>query len=364
MRRFITSAFVIGIVCGGIIAALASRRVAYAAPVKPSEGLYINYSHHDTIDVIDFVTNKIVRTIQGIPGMHGMSFSPDGRWLYVGSDTEKMLIVVDLVTGKTIKTVPLRGPAHSTLAISKDGKRVFIGIWNSWSVKRPFAPPSGGSLEVFDTTKLEIVKSIPTKSALHDIELTPDGKYVVAGSPEANSITVVDVQTGQVAWEVSLDGGILTMAVEAGPDGSTRRIFATNSSFNGFDVVDFAKRQVVGKIMLPETDTFKAYPQSHEEGDSPSHGLGIAPDKKTLWANSRWGDAVFVYSLPDLKLLGHVDVGKLPVWIAFSPDNKKVYDGNSKGQSLSVIDAKTLKEVTRIPLESNPGRFFADGALP
>ena len=36
---------------------------------------------------------------------------------------------------------------------------------------------------------------------------------------------------------------------------------------------------------------------------SPSHGLGVAPDGKTLWVTSRPNARVYAYSLPDLKLL-------------------------------------------------------------
>ena len=201
------------------------------------------------------------------------------------------------------------------------------------------------------------------KSGLHDLELTPDGKYVVVGSPEGHFITVVDVQTEQPVWDLNFDGEVLTMAVEAGPDGSTRRIFVDRGGFHGIEVVDFAKRQVVAHIALPETDKFKKFkakfPDPLDAGASPSHGVGIAPDKKTLWANSRWGDAVFIYSLPDLKLLGSVNVGRGPNWIAFSPDSKTVYDGNAEETSLSVIDAKTLEVASSIQLKTKSERFFA-----
>ena len=95
MRRLITNAFVMGMVCGGIVAALGSRPVAAPAPPNTLDGLYLNYNTRDAIDVFDFGTNKVVRTIKGIPGMEGMSFSPDGKRIYVVSDAENVLAVVD-----------------------------------------------------------------------------------------------------------------------------------------------------------------------------------------------------------------------------------------------------------------------------
>jgi YVTN family beta-propeller protein len=60
--------------------------------------------------------------------------------------------------------------------------------------------------------------------------------------------------------------------------------------------------------------------------------------------------AVFVYSLPDLKLLGHAVVGDVPDWITFTPDGKFAYVSNAGANSVSAIDTTTFKEVARIPV--------------
>src|SRR5258707_13905172 len=39
---------------------------------------------------------------------------------------------------------------------------------------------------------------------------------------------------------------------------------------------------------------------------APSHGIGVAPDRKTLWVTSIPNNAVYVYSLADLSLVGQV----------------------------------------------------------
>ena len=53
---------------------------------------------------------------------------------------------------------------------------------------------------------------------------------------------------------------------------------------------------------------------------SPLHGMGIAPDGKTLWVNSKINSSVYAYSQPDLKLLGGVRVGLHADWLTFTPD--------------------------------------------
>ena len=56
---------------------------------------------------------------------------------------------------------------------------------------------------------------------------------------------------------------------------------------------------------------------------APSHGIGVSPDNKTLWVDSSIANAVFAYSLPDLKVLGYVQTGEVPDWLTFTPDGAK-----------------------------------------
>jgi YVTN family beta-propeller protein len=303
--------------------------------------IYVTNRAGDTVYVIDPKTDKVVQVIEGIEVPHDVNFSPDGSRVYISSESEDVLGVVDQKTGEIIKKVPLSG-FPNTIAVTKDGGRVFVAIHQ--------AP---GALDVIDTTSLERVKTIPMKGPLHDIYLTPDGKYVVAGSEEGHFLQVVDVQTEQPVWEVNFERDVRTMAIEANPDGSSRRIFVNVDKFHGFAVVDFAARKEVARIKLPDEPGASQAPGT----GGICHGIGIAPDGKTLWVNSKLSNNVLVYSLPDLKLLGRVRTGMAPEWLTFSPDSKKVYDSNKADNTVSVIDAKTLKEVARIPVGQVPERI-------
>ena len=41
------------------------------------------------------------------------------------------------------------------------------------------------------------------------------------------------------------------------------------------------------------------------------HGIAVSPDGKWLWNANKTYDAVFIYSLPDIKLVGRVHLPKL-----------------------------------------------------
>jgi YVTN family beta-propeller protein len=217
-------------------------------------------------------------------------------------------------------------------------------------------------LDVIDTKSLEILKTIPAETRLHDIVASSDSKYAAATSPNGKFVRVFDLQSQQMLWEVKFDQGTLVPAIEAGPDGSPLRIFVQLAAMNGFAVVDFAKRQEVARIKFPEDEA------SMPSSGPPSHGIGISPDNKTLWVISGAYDAVFEYSLPDLKMMGRVNlpkvevpgraaVGGMPNWVAFTPDNKSVYVSNEGDRSVSAIDRTTMKVVARIPVGEAPGRM-------
>ena len=224
-----------------------------------------------------------------------------------------------------------------------------------------------GALDFIDTTSLSRAKTIPVNGRQHNVYVTPDGKYSVSGSTRTGVISVVDLQSEQPAWEVKLNAGIRPMTFEVNPDGSTRRMYAQLSNLNGFAVVDFAERKEVERIKLPDEPT--GYGAQEQRLSSPSHGIGVAPDGKTLWVTSLSANAVFVYALPDLKLQGYVvlpelklkaftqPLGALPNWVTFTPDGKLIYVSNSGIRSVSAINTSAMKVVANIPVGEVPKRI-------
>jgi YVTN family beta-propeller protein len=175
---------------------------------------------------------------------------------------------------------------------------------------------------------------------------------------------VIDLKTEEIVWSLDFNPSPQTMAIEAGPDGSTSRIFLQLKGLQQFAVVDFKERKEVERIKLPdEPQGLGRYPYGT------SHGAGIAPDGKTYWVNSTARNVVYAYSLPDLKYLGYVQLptvklpgkdlplGSSPDWMTFSPDSKTVYISDAAVKLVSAIDIKTLKTVAEIPVGEIPKRI-------
>jgi YVTN family beta-propeller protein len=295
----------------------------------------------DDVSIIDPATNKVVGVIHGIEVNHGAAAAPDGSRYYVSDEGESTLDVVDAKTLKVTKKIPLSGHPNN-ISISKNGKRVYVSI--------AVAP---GAVDVIDTVSQEKVKSIAVKGAVHNTYVTPDGKYVVSGSIPGKTVTVIDAQTEEPAWSLTMDKGIRPMAFAANPDGSTKWIFVQLSGFNGFAVLDFATHKEINRIKLPDLAAGK---QPFLVGGNESHGMAVTSDQKTLVVNSRLNSAIYAYSLPDLKLLGSADVGQSPDWVTLTPDGTRAYVANAASNSVSVVDIKAMKEIVRIPVGEVPKR--------
>jgi YVTN family beta-propeller protein len=315
----------------------------------------------DAVSIIDPATNKVVGEIKGIEAAHGVTVAKDGSRIYVTEEDHKTLDVVDGKTLQVTKRVPLSG-VPNLVQVTPDGRWIYVSITQTWNDLSSFpevkAAPSGG-VDVIDAASLEKVKTISIRGGIHDMYVTPDGKYVVAGGargakPPANLMNVIDTRTNEIAWTLSMSPSPSPMAISAKPDGSTDKIYAQNGRDNGFAVIDFDTHVITNVVKYPDIPPAQQNPFG---GPSPSHGIGITSDQKILVANSRLNNALYAYSLPDLKLLGSAPLGgKGAEWLTISPDDKTVYVANAHTNDVSAVDIKSMKEIARIPVGFSPAR--------
>ena len=296
----------------------------------------------DNVHLIDPVTNKVVGVINGIEANHGAAVAPDGTRIYVSNEADSTLDVVD---GKSLNVInKIKLSAHpNNIAVAKDGRRVYVGI-----IQAP------GGVDVIDTTTMMNLKTLPTQGSIHNVYVTPDGKYVVAGSIAGKTVNVFDAKTDERVWVLDMGLGVRPMAFLANPDGSTKWLFVQLTDFNGFAVVDFAARKEINRIKNPDLPPGK---KEVPEGSDPSHGMAVTADSKTLVVCSRVNNYLYSYSLPDLKLIGSAELtGMGAGWVTLTPDGKTAYVANPVTNDVSVVDVKTMKETTRIKVGYVPKR--------
>jgi YVTN family beta-propeller protein len=319
--------------------ALISLSLALALPLAAETvRVYQTNAAGDAVDIIDPATNKVVMQIKDLEAVHGVSFSPDGTRAYFTVEGNNTLAAADTKTGKVLGSVKLSGHPNN-LDVSADGKYVFAGIRDE-----------PGAVDVIEAATMKNIKSIPVKGAVHNVYRAPGGE-IVTGSVAGGIVTVIDPVKFEPVWEIKLGAGVRPMTFEANPDGSTKRLFAQLSDFHGFVVVDFKTREEVARIALPNEPG-----GGHAHSGTPNHGMGVAPDNKTLWVNSHISNGVFAYSLPDLKVKGFVKTGYVPDWLTITPDSKMVYVANAGSNTVSAVDAVAMKEIAQIPVGEVPKR--------
>jgi YVTN family beta-propeller protein len=332
--------------------------------------IYVLNNKGTTVDVIDPATNQVVQRIEGIPDAHGATFSPDGSRAYITSESENALFEIDTKSGKVLRKVEMSEGTANVPTITKDGSRVFVcvnGVRDAYGIMQS---QRGGFVDIVDTKSFQKVKSVHRKGGMHDCYTTPDGKYIIASSLGGKFLEVWDVKTDQPVWEVSFDKGVTTTAQEIGPDGSTRRLFSNLSDFRGFAVIDFAAHREVARIQLPAGPSGVLLGEKlSRRNHIPTHGNEVSPDGKTLWVVSRGANGVFVYSLPELKVIKFIPTPRVkdapenangadPGWIAFTHDGKTAYVANAAANSVSAIDANTMDVVAEIPVGEQPDHVF------
>src|SRR5215471_313012 len=172
-------------VSSSYVAAQEANAAVYAS-MKGNPKLRLVQTNYagDAVSIIDPATNKVVGEINGIEMAHGITVAKDNSQIYIAQEFTKSVLVVDGKTLQVTKRIALSGDPN-LIQVTPDGKTMYVSINLRWDVVSNFpqlqAEPSGG-VDVVDTASFEKIKTIPIPGGIHDLYLTPDGKYVVAGA--------------------------------------------------------------------------------------------------------------------------------------------------------------------------------------
>ncbi len=300
--------------------------------------------------VIDPALNEVVGYIEGCPRAHNIFSHPDGTYYYCTNETESTLDVFDTVTLQLLEQIPLTARPNKA-AYNEYNRKIYVGI-----ATRPF-------VDVFDLDTHEKFESIPVATGIHNVYVSPDGKWVVAGlnGRDEGSIQVIDASTDEVVREISLPGpdGVIhrvrPMMFLAAEDGSTDKILAQGAAVNGFWVVDWATGETEQIIYPPRLPAWKQSAEANQ--GAPMHGLEVLPDRSAVWASSRLDSRIYGWSLPDFEYIGAVEVGPAANWMTPTPDSRYMYVAVSGADYTVVVDLQELEVVTRMTVGAGPKRI-------
>ena len=128
--------------------------------------------------------------------------SPDGSFMYVGSDLKDFWYVVNPKTGELITKAlaPLSPNAHN-LNLSPDGKFAFMS-------------PNGKIMSIADTSTHKTVKTIPFNDNIRVFVLNHDASLIYTNQNNFLGFQIADVKTGKVLHTRRSPGLPLARAVE------------------------------------------------------------------------------------------------------------------------------------------------------
>jgi YVTN family beta-propeller protein len=102
-----------------------------------------------------------------------------------------------------------------------------------------------------------------------------------------------------------------------------------------------------------------------------AEGIDITPDGKEVWVTNRAANTVSVVDAATLKLVATLASKDFPIRCKITPDGTHALVSNARSGDVAVFDVKSRKETTRIKMELDPvsetdKRLFGDqfGASP
>ena len=224
------------------------------------------------------------------------------------------------------------------------------------------ANEGGNSISAIDlgTGAIDTV-SIPV--APHNVDLTPDGKLLLAvGDPategdhgsDGHGHGAEDAAEGLlvILEPQNISTPKATVAVGSHPAHVVAdrlgRAYVSLAGGDEIAVVDLEQAEVIGRIAT---------------GDYP-HGLRLSPDESELYVANVEDGSVSIIDTQALTEVARIPVGAAPVQVGFTPSGDEVYVSLRDENRVAVIDTSSREVTSRIDVGPNPIQMFAtpDGA--
>ncbi len=224
-------------VTGHEVIASPDGKTAYV-PIYGDSGVGKPGTNGRNIVAIDISSRKIVGSLDFGHGVrpHCPQFGPKNGLLYVSTELDSSISIIDPKSLKVIGTVPTAQTESHMFVISPDGKRA-----NTANV-------GPGTVSVLDLDERKTLKIIPISSNTQRISISGSGKMVFTSDQTKNRLAVIDTATEAVESWVDLPG--LGYGTAPSPDGIW--LVVAVPTVNKVAVVDLKALRVAQTMDVPK----------------------------------------------------------------------------------------------------------------
>ena len=170
-------------------------KTAYV-PIYGDSGVGKPGTNGTNMVAIDLASRKVVGNLDFGHGVrpHCPVFGPRNGQLYVTTELDKTISIIDPATLKIVGTVPTGQEESHMLAISHDGKRGYT------------ANVGPGTVSVLDLDARKTLAIIPISKQTQRISISPDDSMVFTSDQTKPQLAVIDTATNTVKNWVELPG--------------------------------------------------------------------------------------------------------------------------------------------------------------
>lgn len=206
-------------------------------PIYGDSGVGMPGTDGSTIAVIDLGEHKLIHTVDFGHGVrpHCAVFGPKDGLLYVTTELDKSVAVIDTQSLKIVGAVPTTQTESHMLAISPDGRKGYT------------ANVGPGTVSVLDLAGRKTLTVISVAGHVQRISLSPDGRWAFTSDTEKPRLAVIDTATNKVDRWIPLPG----TGYGTGPTPDGKWLLVAIPSTNEVAVVEMATMRVVRTINVP-----------------------------------------------------------------------------------------------------------------
>ena len=282
----------------GLVTLALGMQTALAEPL-----VYVPLGGAGKIVVVDAATDEIVGTIGGLPAVHGLAGTPDGRFLVAGSYQER-------AAGSETPAKPA--------AVSEDDHAAHHGSPAAIDQKDD---PVVSTVSVVRTADGSVIRRIEVPGAVHHVAVSPDGRFAVVTHPNGGGISAIDL--GSFAVVANVVTGPLPNYAVFSPDGE--RVYVSNAGDDSVSVVDTEQWTVRSNIAV---------------GSSPEHVV-LSRDGATLYVNNVEDGTVSVIAVGERRVVNTIPIGSTVHGIDLSDDGRTLFVAALGDDRLVGVDVVT-----------------------